>query len=450
MTDADATLLSMPPAGAEDAVPSTLGRYQLEGELGAGGMGVVYRAFDPELRRALAIKVVRARGGDDLLDSRARLRQEAATMAALAHRNVCQVFDVGAHEEQLWVAMELIHGETMRAWLQVARTREAVLDVVAQVCAGLHAAHSVGICHRDVKPDNVLVEPGGRAVLCDFGLSRREDSTRHSTVLAGTLAYMAPELLEGGPPTARSDQYAVAVLVHEALTGTRPRYGVASTTLPPGLREALARALAADPAQRFESVADFASALARPPAQRPGRRRLGWMVGGALVIAAAAVTIAVLLAGRSSRPTTPAAPVVATTAPPPAPPPPAAATTGSATGSAAAPAALAALAALMAADTPGKPPPAPLSPEVARACDAIEVNARAIEYPLALGFVVRCREGHLTATARACLVAAKTEDAIDHCSAEHLSLADMLAISWDELESALHEIPSDGKRAPAR
>lgn len=443
MTDADATLLSMPPAGAEGAVPSTLGRYRVEEELGAGGMGVVYRAFDPELRRSLAIKVVRARGGDDLLDSRARLRQEAATMAALAHRNVCQVFDVGAHEEQLWVAMELIHGETMRAWLQVARTREAVLDVVAQVCAGLHAAHTVGICHRDVKPDNVLVEAGGRAVLCDFGLSRRDDATRTSTVVAGTLAYMAPELLEGGAPTARSDQYAVAVLVHEALTGTRPRYGVASTTLPPGLRSALARALAADPAERFPSVAAFASALTAP-APPPRRRALVAVGIGALALIAATI---VFVATRSP---TPAAPRAA--------------------GSASQPASVATLAATAAPLTSGAPaatsPPAvgdqpaaasasasaPLdaAPASRYSCDQVEAAARKIDHPLALGFGERCREGSMSVAARDCLGAARTEDAVDRCASDHLSLADMLSIGWNELAGALHEVRQDGTRLDGR
>lgn len=426
MSEADATLVSMPPAGVDDVGPSTLGRYRVEHELGAGGMGVVYKAYDPELRRALAIKVVRTSEPDDLLDRRTRLLHEAATMAALAHRNVCQVFDVGTHDGQLWVAMELIDGVTMRAWLRTPRSREAVLQVVAQICDGLHAAHTVGICHRDVKPDNVIVEPGGRAVLCDFGLSRRDDATRTTTVLAGTLAYMAPELLDGGAPNARTDQYAVAVLVHEALTGTRPRYGVASTALPAPLRAAIARALAADAGERFASVAEFAHALTAPaPVDAPPRRRRGLAIAAAVVaVVGLAVAAGVWLWPRAGASP---APVASAPVPPPpaipafvAPPPVAAAEV---------PAAAA-------------PPPDP-------ACDAIEARARKANHPLALGFAARCRGGDLTPEGIACLSAARTEAAIDHCAEEFLSLADMLAIGWSELEGALHEARGEGRRRRA-
>ena len=430
----------MPPAGAEGPVPSTLGRYRVDEQLGAGGMGVVYKAFDPELRRSLAIKVVRSSGEHDLLDRRARLHQEAATMAALAHRNVCQVFDVGTHDEQLWVAMELIHGETMRSWLRVTRSREAVLDVVAQICAGLNAAHSVGICHRDVKPDNVLVEPDGRAVLCDFGLSRRDDATSTSTVLAGTLAYMAPELLDGGAPTARTDQFAVAVLVHEALTGNRPRYGIASTALPAGLRAALTRALAADPAARFASVAEFATALMQPTApSKPRRRRVLLAVGITAVAGVAIAAGLILTRGNDRQPAPAAGPVAATAAPAPSEPPSRAAILS---------ALMETSPAELGARVPSSEPAAEATPSVPvvpsrYSCDEIEASAKKIKHPLASGFGTRCRAGNLSTEALDCFGAARTEDAIDDCAQVHLSISDMLDIGLSELKGAFTEAVVD-------
>jgi hypothetical protein len=273
-----------------------LGRYRVDGILGAGGMGIVYRGFDPELRRPVAIKVVRPGHDEGVLGLRARLGREAEAMARLSHRNVCQVYDIGAEADEVWVAIELIEGGSLRQWMASSPPLPDVLTVMTQVCDGLAAAHAVGMCHRDVKPDNVLVERGGRAVLTDFGLARPMDVGVKSTVVAGTLAYMAPELLEGGAPDARSDQYALAVTLHEALTGVRPRHGVVATGLPAGLRAVLVRALAVDPAARFGSVAELGAALRdqAAPAAPPRDRAWPIAVAAAGVLLAASVTGVVL------------------------------------------------------------------------------------------------------------------------------------------------------------
>ena len=283
----------------------TLGRYRVDGILGAGGMGIVYRGFDPELRRPVAIKVVRPGHDEGLLGLRARLGREAEAMAQLSHRNVCQVYDIGTEGDEVWVAIELVEGGSLRQWLTSAPSAAAIIDATAQICDGLHAAHAVGMCHRDVKPDNILIERGGRAVLTDFGLARPIDVAGKSTVVAGTIAYMAPELLEGAAPDARSDQYALAVTVHEALTGVRPRHGVVATSLPVGLRAVIGQALAVDPAARFVSVAALGAALRgdAAPAARPSR----WPIALAAAVVLLAATVTGIFVWRRGQVATPSA-----------------------------------------------------------------------------------------------------------------------------------------------
>ncbi|HUJ58998.1 MAG TPA: protein kinase, partial [Kofleriaceae bacterium] len=185
----------------------SLGRYQIGNVLGAGGMGVVYRGWDPALAREVAIKVVKST--DDASLS-ARLEREARAMARLNHPNVCQVYDVGTDAGELWIAMELIDGTTFRDLLDKARPdRQTVLALLAGIGRGLEAAHAIGMVHRDIKPANVLIDRTGRPVVTDFGLAQHTGGTR-SYAMAGTPAYMAPEQLEGMPADARSDQYAFA------------------------------------------------------------------------------------------------------------------------------------------------------------------------------------------------------------------------------------------------
>jgi serine/threonine-protein kinase len=290
-----------------------LGRYVIDRVLGSGGMGIVYLAHDPALGREVAIKVVRSDPDGSL---RARLEREAKALARLSHPNVCHVYDVGTDGEELWIAMELIRGTTMRDWLGSRPSLREVMDILGGVARGLEAAHTAGMVHRDVKPENVLVERGGRPVVSDFGLAQVMDGTR-SSALAGTPAYMAPEQLDGQPADARSDQYAFAVMAHEALAGARPRpRDVASATLAPGIRAVLERALSDDPAARYPSVSALVEALAaavaasgmamesRPVAPGPGGLAIGSappLAQGSGAPAAAPVAVVATAARRSGR-----------------------------------------------------------------------------------------------------------------------------------------------------
>ncbi|HEX9103622.1 MAG TPA: serine/threonine-protein kinase, partial [Polyangia bacterium] len=192
-------------------VGDCIGRYRVLEVLGAGGMGVVYGAFDPELQRKVALKLIRPEFAELDIELRARLVREAQAMARIRHPNVITVFDVGTFADRLFVAMEVIDGWTLTSW-QAARTRsvEEILRVFAAAGAGLAAAHAAGLVHRDFKPDNILIGGDGHVCVTDFGLVRpvaappeiEEPSSPDATVegeltragaVVGTPAYMAPE-----------------------------------------------------------------------------------------------------------------------------------------------------------------------------------------------------------------------------------------------------------------
>ena len=281
---------------ARGDTPPSFGRYRIDTVLGSGGMGIVYRAWDPQLGRPVAIKVVR-RSGDDTA-GRARLVREAQSLARLSHPNVCHVYDVGTEDDEVWVAMELIDGATLRQWAADSRSPGEVLDVLLGAAEGIAAAHDAGLVHRDVKPENVLVTRDGRAIVTDFGLARAEDviDPRGATfqadpnltttgAIAGTPAYLAPEQLAGDPIDARVDQFAWAVMAWELLTGTRPFPVIfavrldairAGVTPPPSLDShlaaVLARAMSAAPRDRFPSMRDLVAAMRDKPAPRPQPR----------------------------------------------------------------------------------------------------------------------------------------------------------------------------------
>ncbi len=289
-------------------------RYVVLYELGTGGMGVVYAAYDPELDRKVALKLLHAHSRSER--ARSRLLREAKSIARLTHPNVVTVHDVGTYEGRVFVAMEYVHGVTFREWMQQAvRSPVEVLQVLLQAGRGLAAAHKADLVHRDFKPDNILVEQGGRAVVLDFGLARRTNSredipeldeavsvidernvnlTRTGAKL-GTPAYMAPEQHLGVPTDSRTDQFSFCVVLWEALYGQRPFRGATPretalsvlkgvvvepppADVPAPLRRVLQRGLSTDPENRFLDMRSLLSALVKAPR----KRRPLWVAGGIL------------------------------------------------------------------------------------------------------------------------------------------------------------------------
>ena len=251
-----------------------VGRYVVEGALGAGAMGAVYAARDPSLGRRVALKVVLARATqvEPPAVAQARLLREAQAMARLQHPNVVGVYETAVHEDAVFFAMEYVAGTTLRAWLDTHRPMRARLDALLAAGEGLAAAHDAGVLHRDFKPDNVLVGADGRVRVTDFGLAALGPprALTMGGVIIGTPAYMAYEQLVGLPVDARADQFAFAVTACEALFGARPFAGTSVDELrlamegppviarapdvPAAIARVLSRALARDPAQRWPSM----------------------------------------------------------------------------------------------------------------------------------------------------------------------------------------------------
>jgi tetratricopeptide (TPR) repeat protein len=300
-------------------------RYVIESTLGAGGMGVVYAALDPDLGRRVAVKLLRAGAADD------RLRREAQALARLSHPNVVSVYDVGTHDGQIFVAMALVEGANLRAWLRTPRPVQQTLRHLIAAGRGLAAAHAAGLIHRDLKPDNIFVSDAGHALVGDFGLARElgaaddepdldtaatgiglaaPDLTITGMVL-GTPAYMGPEQADG-EATAASDQFSFCVTAWEALYRGRPYGGHsfeevqaavrAGTITPPkedpgvpsGVHRALLRGLSADPAARFPSMDELLAAMTPKP------RRWPWLVGALGGLAGAGAAAVVLTSSGAS------------------------------------------------------------------------------------------------------------------------------------------------------
>ncbi|MEZ4428552.1 MAG: serine/threonine-protein kinase [Nannocystaceae bacterium] len=309
-----------------------LGRYVILRVLGAGGMGIVHAAYDPELDRTVALKLLRPPASSDALSElRARLRREARALARLAHPNVVGVFEVGEAQGAEFVVMEYVDGGSLSTWLlrqEYARPWREVLRVLLDAGRGLAAAHRAGVIHRDIKPGNILVGADGRARVGDFGLARA--SPPPSTIAAiapldsqtaltrtgdapGTPRYMAPEQLRGAPADARSDQFSFCVTAYEALYGQRPFAGDSLAALtaavhsgaprpPPGsariparVHAVIARGLAVEPARRYPSMDALLEALARA---RGGRR--SWALALASVALASAGFVGARLLGAAA------------------------------------------------------------------------------------------------------------------------------------------------------
>ena len=278
---------------------SAMGRYVVVDTLGTGAMGTVMRAFDRQLDRPVALKVLHPE--TDACHT-TRLRREAQALAKLSHPNVVQVYEIGEAEGCVFVAMELVKGQTLGEWMSQEPRPDwrACLQMVAQLGDGLAAAHECGLVHRDFKPSNAIIDDKGRPRILDFGLARRADddeldvspacslieqmrsqeleavplamSLTDTGSVMGTPAYMPPEQLNGAGVDPRSDQFSFCVALYEALYGERPFRGrtlgeltasvIASefqpappdSTVPAAVREAVLRGLAVDPEQRWPSM----------------------------------------------------------------------------------------------------------------------------------------------------------------------------------------------------
>jgi eukaryotic-like serine/threonine-protein kinase len=321
-----------------------VGRYVVLKSVGQGGMGMVYAAYDPELDRKVALKLLRPdHRGVNPVEARTRQLREAQVMARVSHPNVCSVFDVGTFEDQIFLAMEFIEGPTLQQWLQSPRAWREVLGMLLQAGQGLVAAHEAGLVHRDFKPANVLVGKNDRPYVTDFGLARMtptpgvgrparvpaeepvvlnrsvaELALTQVGAMVGTPLYMPPEQYLGLPPDARSDQFSFCVVLFQGLYGLQPfesqemyravaavartgpvpqdgrfvlenvlRSPPSDSKVPAWVRRAVVRGLSLSPADRFPSLKDLLDELSQEP--RRARRRWMAVAGGVTLAGLAAV-----------------------------------------------------------------------------------------------------------------------------------------------------------------
>ncbi len=314
-----------------EEMPERIGRYLVIERIGSGGMGVVYAAYDPDLDRKLALKLLHRDEHERDERTRLRLLREAQALARVSHPNVIQVYDVGTFEDRVYIAMEFVEGQTLHEWLDSQpRELSEITAIFSQAGHGLAAAHAKDLVHRDFKPDNVIVTRDGRAVVLDFGIAYaigshapsvtqdevpaqrlQEHSLRHGIhermtdalatgrgassvfdaelthagALMGTPAYMAPEQFDGGTTDARTDQFSFCVALWEAIHGQRPFAGdtpmalwravrerelrsPSSRRMPVGLQRAICRGLERAPEDRFSDLARLLAILDRDPRAR--------------------------------------------------------------------------------------------------------------------------------------------------------------------------------------
>ena len=306
-----------------------LGSYRIEAQLGQGGMGVVYRALDTKLNRPVAVKLL----FDELADAAARRRfqREAQMASSLNHPHILTVHDTGEFEGRQYLVTEFVDGGTLKDWARAGkRTWREIVTLLVGVADGLAAAHSAGILHRDIKPDNILVGSNGYAKLSDFGLAKLQEQTAPAAVtrtmdskntrpgmILGTIAYMSPEQAAGRATDARSDIFSFGIVLYELLAGRRPFPGATDLEtlqliihrdapplgedVAPPLRMVVEKALEKDPADRYQSARDLvvdlrrltrqsgeataASGTAPAVAPAPPRRAsVVWIAGGLLAV----------------------------------------------------------------------------------------------------------------------------------------------------------------------
>ncbi len=269
------------------AAVENIGRYRIIGELGRGAMGVVYKAQDPAIGRMIAVKTIRL--GDLTEESererlRERLFREAQSAGILSHPGIVTIYDIAEEGELAYIFMEIVNGPPLDKMLKAAQTpdKETLLSILRQVAAALDYAHKKGIVHRDIKPANIMVHEDGTAKVTDFGVAKivSQQMTQAGTIM-GTPSYMSPEQVQGGNISGRADQFSLAVIAYEVLTGEKPFVADYLPTLlfkivreepaPPqrlngtlsaDVETVMRRALSKNPAERYDTCVDFVNALA--------------------------------------------------------------------------------------------------------------------------------------------------------------------------------------------
>jgi predicted Ser/Thr protein kinase len=274
------------PLAAEAPQPEAIeigARYEILRELGSGGMGRVFQVRDRETGEALALKVLRAEVAAQPSMAE-RFKNELRLARRITHKNVCRIYDFNRVGSVAYISMEYVDGETLRALLDRggALPPARVVTLARQVCAGLAEAHAQGVIHRDLKPENIMITGTGAAKLMDFGIARSLQANTTSTqTLIGTPSYMAPEQVQGRAIDARSDIYALGLILYECLTGRRAFAGATPvevalkqlqerppaphrlrSDVPRALEAAVMRCLEKDPAKRYASVDQLVKALA--------------------------------------------------------------------------------------------------------------------------------------------------------------------------------------------
>ncbi len=323
-----------------------LGRYEITGRLGAGGMGEVYRAVDTALARDVAVKVLPDRVADDP-GRLERFKREAQAVASLSHPNILEIHDVGEHDGVHYAVTELLEGQTLRQMIPATGLSwQKVVAIGAEIAEALAAAHDRGLLHRDIKPDNVFVTSGGRIKVLDFGLARVQEETSPTALtgelgqsetltgtLLGTVGYVAPEVVSAGQADTRSDIFALGCVLYEMVTGRRafvretaeralwatlheepdPPSSI-GVDLPDPLEHTIARCLDKNPDARFQSAADLgfalraiaggsgSAALAVPVAPNASSRRRAVLLGAAAALIGVAAMAVVIVATRQRAP----------------------------------------------------------------------------------------------------------------------------------------------------
>ena len=263
-----------------------IGKYKILGILGKGGMGIVYKALDPDIEREVAIKTIRfdtLTDGTEKDDLMARFMREARAAGKLAHPNIVTIYDVGREKDVTYIVMQYVEGQNLQGLVYSGKkfSCQEIIELMRPICDSLDYAHENGIVHRDIKPANIMIDKSGKPFLADFGVARIETSTMTQVgTTVGTLSYMSPEQIQGQTVDGRSDIFALGVILYELLSGKKPFFGDNISTivykivheepqritevnqdLPRGYELVIKKALAKNPEDRYQTCQQLVSDL---------------------------------------------------------------------------------------------------------------------------------------------------------------------------------------------